>query len=212
MIAGYIMSQSNYGGETSKESILRCAIELGQEIGVEDTSIRRICKKANLSIGAFYHYYKSKEELVNEAFLQFDTTLNDVKLERYAQMPPVDAIRAVLMDHLHNSVSLGYPLMTEFYRSLLQFEFRHAVNPQRAYYQAVTVNVARAQEQEIYTKEMKDVEIAEFFIRYSRGNTIDWCLHNGKYDVVAITEKQLDSILYADFLLTDKARNERAGK
>lgn len=58
--------------ETSKENILKTALQLFSSHGYFNTSIRQIAKTAKISTGLLYNYYDSKEELLksilNQAF------------------------------------------------------------------------------------------------------------------------------------------------
>jgi TetR/AcrR family transcriptional regulator, cholesterol catabolism regulator len=49
---------------TKKQLIIRTAIELFSEKGVESTSVQQITDKSGISKGAFYLIFKSKEELI----------------------------------------------------------------------------------------------------------------------------------------------------
>ena len=58
---------------TTREKILRAALQLFFEHGYKDTSYDMLIHKTGLSKGAIYHHFKSKEELliaVCEFFLQ----------------------------------------------------------------------------------------------------------------------------------------------
>ncbi|AAC07123.1 TetR/AcrR family transcriptional regulator [Aquifex aeolicus] len=50
----------------TKERILEVSKELFFEKGYQGTSVEEIVKRANLSKGAFYFHFKSKEELITE--------------------------------------------------------------------------------------------------------------------------------------------------
>lgn len=74
-----------YAMENSeKKRIFDTAVEIMEELGYEKMSIRTICSKANISTGAFYHYFNSKQELLsfyyNEAVKTFRSEVEQ-KLE-----------------------------------------------------------------------------------------------------------------------------------
>ncbi len=48
----------------SRKHILDTALELTKKNGFERTSIQDICREAGVSTGAFYHYFKSKDEIL----------------------------------------------------------------------------------------------------------------------------------------------------
>lgn len=186
--------------EATRALILNSAIELAQEVGFEKLSIRAICKRADVSVGAFYHHFESKEHLINESFLHFDITLSDDARAQYAAMPPLDALKAVLLDQTRFTAMQGYVLVTEYYRALLQNRHRGAVNPERLYYRAVRSCVKRAQAEGLFVNTLSATEITELFVRFVRGCLIDWCLHDGAYDVCALTEREVDVLISANRL------------
>src|SRR5437870_6350560 len=51
-------------GEQTKELILNSALELLSDRGYEETTMRAIANKAGVSLGNAYHYFGSKEHLI----------------------------------------------------------------------------------------------------------------------------------------------------
>src|SRR6185503_2650542 len=51
-------------GDQTKALILETALEIFREKGYEQTTMRAIADKAKLSLGNAYHYFKSKEHLI----------------------------------------------------------------------------------------------------------------------------------------------------
>lgn len=184
--------------EASKKSIMDAAVKLVLQKGFEAASIRDICKAAGASIGAFYHYYPSKDALMNEAFLHFDNTLDEsAAAMKYDALPPLDAVRAVLVDQTVFTADMGFSVITQYYRALLQNHNRSAVSPQRVYYQNVQRQVRRAQEAREMTRNLEADVIAEMLIKYVRGCLIDWCLHDGAYDAAGRTDTELRELIRA---------------
>ena len=56
--------------KVSKEEILHNARELFFEKGYKDTNISDITKKTGIAVGSFYNFYKSKDEIFIEIFLE----------------------------------------------------------------------------------------------------------------------------------------------
>ena len=189
--------KKNQKAENSKKAILDAARVLVREKGFPKTSIRDICKAAGLSIGAFYHHYPSKDAMMNEAFLYFDKTLLEDGAKKYAALPPVEALKAVLLDQSAFTANEGYQVITEYYRALLQNETRGAISPERLYYKAVHAQVERAQAAGALKDTVPAGELGELLIKFVRGNLVDWCLHNGDYDAPKRTARELDLVLNA---------------
>lgn len=52
----------------TKRKIYNHAINLFSEKGFKKVKVSDICKSADVSVGVFYHYFKSKEEVLNESY------------------------------------------------------------------------------------------------------------------------------------------------
>ena len=56
----------------TERNILQAALTLMRERGFDKVSIRDICKQADITTGAFYHHFPSKESLLNKGFAPLD--------------------------------------------------------------------------------------------------------------------------------------------
>jgi AcrR family transcriptional regulator len=69
----------------NRQAILEAAREVFGEMGFEAATVRDIIRRTNLSVGAFYNYYRSKEEvfdaLADEGARRFRPILHDVALK-----------------------------------------------------------------------------------------------------------------------------------
>lgn len=51
--------------ETKKELILKAAVDIIVDHGLESFSIRKLCNQSNLSIGLVYHHFSDKDEIIH---------------------------------------------------------------------------------------------------------------------------------------------------
>ena len=56
---------------TSRQNIISAASECFAKIGYDQTDVEEICKKANLTKGAFYYHFSSKQDLFLEILDQW---------------------------------------------------------------------------------------------------------------------------------------------
>lgn len=61
----------------TKEQLLKAAIKLFVSQGFENTPTSQISKKANVSAGILFHYFKTKEDLINEAYAYVKERISD---------------------------------------------------------------------------------------------------------------------------------------
>jgi AcrR family transcriptional regulator len=66
----YLMKQETRR-KTSRENIINSASECFAKIGYEKTDVDKICRRANLTKGAFYYHFSSKQDLFLEILDQW---------------------------------------------------------------------------------------------------------------------------------------------
>ncbi len=72
-----------------RESILAAALEAFVERGFHGTAIPQIAERANIAGGTIYHYFESKEVLVNELYRSWKSAISKMVFARFPQGAPV---------------------------------------------------------------------------------------------------------------------------
>jgi TetR/AcrR family transcriptional regulator, repressor of fatR-cypB operon len=72
-----------------KESILDAALEAFVERGFHGTAIPQIAERANIAAGTIYHYFDSKEALVNALYRSWKSTISQRVFATFPQGAPV---------------------------------------------------------------------------------------------------------------------------
>lgn len=176
-------------------SILKAATRLTREKGWKNTSVHDICKEAGVSVGAFYHHFPSKQELMNHSFLLFDATLGEHLPDGGGS--PVRMMKRVLLTQTSFIVHEAGTLITEYYQNILGDKNKSAADPGRDYYRRVLHYAREAKEAGLLKSGMEPDYVTELLIKFVRGSIIDWCLHDFNYDVVTRTDEELNLILNA---------------
>ncbi len=61
--------------ESKKEQILKAAVDVIVDHGLESFSIRKLCNKSNLSIGLVYHHFSDKDEIIHSVLEHYGISL-----------------------------------------------------------------------------------------------------------------------------------------
>ena len=56
----------------TKQKIFTCALALFAKKTYETITVQEICSTAEVSVGAFYHHFKSKDDILEEGYHLFD--------------------------------------------------------------------------------------------------------------------------------------------
>ncbi len=179
---------------STKLKIFESARNLALDKGFDELTIRDICRDAQISIGAFYHHFSSKEEMINESFLMYDYDL-DTRLSLYDLSAPLTSLKNLLLDQVSFVSSFPHKLVAEYYRSILSSISKGAVNEDRTYYKAVDHFVELAMESKEFSSEYSKDYLTGYFIKFIRGNLIHWCLNPDKMDVLNQTSLELDKLI-----------------
>ena len=103
------MARNNHP-EATRERILDAAQELFTEQGYEHTSIQNILDKLqNLSKGAIYHHFKSKQDIL-EALGERDfsqTQQFSAQITNNTELSAIEKLRAILRENLENSAHIA---------------------------------------------------------------------------------------------------------
>jgi AcrR family transcriptional regulator len=83
-----------------RASILDAALRCFVERGFHGTAIPQIAEKAQISTGTIYHYFDSKEELVNELYRAWKTKISQRVFTAFPQTAPPRTQFRVIWDEM----------------------------------------------------------------------------------------------------------------
>lgn len=66
------MNVNLYQSISKKKNIVDVIVNLMDEEGLKNVTIKDICEEADISIGSFYHYFSSKDSIVQEMYQLMD--------------------------------------------------------------------------------------------------------------------------------------------
>lgn len=104
--------------EKTREHIAAVAIKLFDSVGFEKATMRAIAKEANLSLGAFYYYFETKEHIVDSFY---KTVLEEHRYEVDAEPYHKMKVNEVLVDVISRLIKRAQP-----YKHLAKHLFRVA--------------------------------------------------------------------------------------
>ena len=63
--------------KATKKKITGVVLEMCRKRDISDITISEICEAAGVSVGTFYHYFKTKEEILTVSYKDFDNLLEE---------------------------------------------------------------------------------------------------------------------------------------
>lgn len=166
--------------QATHRAILEAASELFRTQGFDQVTIRDICQQAGVTTGAFYHHFKSKDDLLNQGFSSLDAYL-ETALAPYRDSPPLERLGALLGNYTTYMQEQGWETVARYYTRRLSDPRTESMSPQRftlrTMQECLTALARDGSLSPKYTPEWT----AEFFFRHFRGVVIDWILHRGTF-------------------------------
>jgi TetR/AcrR family transcriptional regulator, cholesterol catabolism regulator len=178
----------------SKQKIFDTAIMLFDRKGFDKVTVDDICEKSGVSKGAFYHHFKSKEQVVIEAFLSADAIYEEYA---FAELPRHKDFTKKMYLFLRKTAEfcndVGIDNMQITFRSQINSNRRNAAiaSEKRALYKITENLIEEGQSKGEICTDLSKEDIMRIVIRCIRGVIYDWCLMGGRFDLVKETEKTI---------------------
>ena len=142
---------------------MQAALELARANSFDKISVRDICQRAGITTGAFYHHFRSKEDLLSRGFAPLDRYMEQALAGHESDSPPV-RLRLILSTYAAFIEQQGWELAARYYQRRLDApDDASSMDPTR------------------YTLRAMLEWTADFCFRHFRGVVIDWILHRGSY-------------------------------
>lgn len=166
----------------TEAAILNAALALMRKKGFDAVTVRDICKAAGITTGAFYHHFKSKEELFNKGFAPLDQYMQ-AALEREPVNDPAQRLKCILY-HYADFIETCGELASQYYQRRLATASTTPMDASR-YIKSVMVDCFTSVENWRFNMVHNDPNwMADFCYRHFRGIVVDWLLQRREYSLL----------------------------
>ncbi len=170
-----------------EQKIMDAALKLFVERGFHGTSTAEIAKNAGVATGTLFHYFKTKEELINHLyFYTKDSLLNEVK-EFYDDKKSLkENLKALWLKFVYFSIDNPYK-----FQFILTFHCSpYITSLTKEQVETRTEDMLGVYKRGIEKHEIKEISF-ELVIEYFWGNVVSTVNYFGKYPE-NLNEKNLD--------------------
>lgn len=168
--------------EKTKNHIFETALRLFQIDDYDKVTIGRICREAGVSVGNFYHYFKSKEQVLMEKYIEFDTWLEEVD---YTQ-----DVEKIILDMIHMQTEGAKRIGSKVFVKVMQTHLSTSgkyISSDRRFNDCLSRAAYRGIEEGMFSSDHTPQEIADAILRTSRGVLFDWATRGAPYDVTEVS-------------------------
>ncbi len=165
--------------QKTKRRIYNAAVDLFSKQGFDNTTIEDISRKADVSVGAFYHYYASKTEIYTELYKKIDVYYENTVADQLVKEDFFDNIILYFKHYAGYIAERGLDTVKQLFntRNVL------FIDKNRYMHKLLVEIIKRGEEKNQLTKELSLDDIEEFLMVVSRGTVYAWLLHDGDYDL-----------------------------
>jgi len=172
----------------TRERIYNTAFKLMTEKGFDNITVDQICSESGVAKGSFYHYFKSKDDIVIETYKIVDQQYSDEVRELPEDMSSFDKILATVGFQAKYAEKKGVAFVRQIYKSQLDSGTDFFISEERPYFKILRITIEEGIKKGEIKSEFSAIELTRWIISFSRGITYDWCLHDGDYDIVKVMD------------------------
>lgn len=147
--------------------------------GFDNITIEDISKKAGVSVGAFYHYFKSKNDILFEIYHRADEYFKE-NIEEILRSGDTHAQIISFLVHYARYLKITG---IDFSKQLYNTENKYFIKKDRYMVTALRDMIKNGQNSGEIKSDLTAEEITDYLFITARGIVFDWCLHDGQYDL-----------------------------
>ena len=172
----------------TEAAILQAALELARANSFDKVSVRDICQRAGITTGAFYHHFRSKEDLLSRGFAPLDRRMEEA-LSGHEGDPPPERLWRILSTYAAFIQDQGWELVARYYVHRLSNPSFESMDPSRFTHRAMLECLRQTRDLGLLMPGKSPEWVADFLFRHFRGVAIDWILHQGSYPLLPKLEQ-----------------------
>lgn len=165
----------------TRNKLYKASMELMEKKGFNNTTIEEISKKAGVSIGTFYLYYKSKDDIFFEIYKKADEYFKNDVAEQFTneKLNSVDQIVLFFKFYAGYNKTRGLDNVRQLYNT------KNKLFISKGRYMQILLEeiISKGQEKDEIIIEMTPESLTEYLFIAARGVVYDWCLHDAEYDL-----------------------------
>ena len=177
--------------EETRNRIYACAIELMEQKGFGNFTIEDISKKAGVSVGAFYHYFDSKKDILAEIFYRAD---------EYFSTQVVDALRKPsipeqIVEYFDYYAKFNVASGVETTKQLFNPKIKFFIDEGRPMLEILEDLIRKGQERKEISGDTDARDLVSYLIVMARGIVFEWSLYDGNYDLEAKMHRYIEKLV-----------------
>jgi AcrR family transcriptional regulator len=177
----------------TKNRIYGAAIKLMDKKGFDGTTIADIGRAAGISVGAFYHYFPSKYEILSEIFRRADVYFSTVVADdlRSRRASTAEKILAYFDYYAVFNLGTGIKTMQQLYNPKIKFFIKKG-RPMQVVLRGLLADGQKSGE---ISADGSPDALVTYLFTFARGIVYEWCLFEGHYNLKKYMHDYMEKML-----------------
>jgi len=166
--------------QRTKAKVLQTALDLMREKGFANTTIREVCTAAGVSVGTFYSYFTSKEDVFSDIFKYADEFFILSVSQKIKGTNTAQKVRDYFKYYAQLNYDSGIDTMKVLYNSDNTWFVKS-----RPMQSVLSDIIREGQANSEIVSDISAEDITTFLFIIARGCCYSWCIMDGAYDLEA---------------------------
>jgi len=175
----------------TKNRIYASAIELMELEGFDNITIADISEKAGVSVGAFYHYFSSKNDILAEIFHRADEYFSTRVVNSLSQ----ESIPKQIVEYFDHYAKFNLMSGVETTQQLFNPKIKFFIKEGRPMIEILHDLILKGQKKNEIRGDIVAEELVSYLFVMARGVVFEWSLYDGDYDLEAMMHKYMEKLV-----------------
>lgn len=180
---------------TTRIRIVTCAVALYQSRGYGTVTVHDICAASGLTRSAFYYHFNSKDEILDDYFLETDVFVMERLLPGLSRRGPLDQIYELLHLYLQRTVAAGPSVAGQILKRGIDYGIAFTIPRSGAVRALLLTQIENAQQEGLVGNQLPAAQLLEAIGYITGGVVFTWCSKNGKWDISTEFHRILNTLL-----------------
>jgi len=191
-----------------RKEIAMAVREIMQKTNFNKITVDDICNATGIAKGTFYHYFSSKDSLLNEITYPIDDFFSNFEEELTQNLSFTEAINLYAENYATYVTTSGVEMCNTVILAMINSSNKRFISHDRTAINLLYKIISLGQERGEVTTEYSAKQICHMFVVFLRGYILNWYACGGDYDLVDAITTHLR--LFASVFCTNKNEDKTA--